>query len=162
MILSGEPWEVWMIFYHNNYKRLQAHFDAGGTLDMLNSTKGPKYTALYYCCSECADEECLPILMKYGARPDDTTWKLALTCAGRALFIKAFIEHGFWPKKEHVSVATHPFEVSLVTIEICKKTIIAILQCKKKIAQPWSHLWGLIARCLWSTRKNLIWLDNLY
>lgn len=180
-MLNNNEFPEWLTFYHNESDKLQAHFDAGGTIAMLEGThflagrinKG----SLYNCCNEdalgkyykifflkftCLD--CLPIMMINGAKPDNIIWDLALN-VNRTEHVEAFLYHGFLPPK---SIPLKYFEkkrcaatLEALTKFLCRKSVFYILCYSKTQPQPWYYLWVRIAELLYETRFEKIWLDVL-
>lgn len=149
----------WLIFYEDNATILDAHFQNGGTVEMLNGDVGP--ISLYHCCNEYAID-CLPIMMKNGAIPDKETWKLAFKVS-RDEWVRSFIEFGFWPTR---SIALCDYGNSWhcrdeVTKSLCRIAVLSILSIGKLTKQPFSDLWKIIAREIRLTKYNKNWLNCL-
>lgn len=180
-MISGSDYGEWFIFHEDLADELQAHFDAGGTVEMLNGTKdtknlGSRNMALYHCVNEHA-LECLPIMMKKGAKPDDDIWHLVFRLS-RTEWARKFLEYGFWPTMENITsekpylykiTDSEPIKSSTpifycrdeVTFLLCKNAVIQILCIAKNSHQPMSHLWKIVARFLHATKYEEIWLKLL-
>lgn len=143
----------WTIFYTNDTERLENHFKAGGTVEMLN---GKGDTALWNCINEYATE-CLIIMLKHGAKPTEYDMKTAFRLE-RTEFVTEFLKYGYWPKIEHILDNSCKQEV---TFALCKKTTLYILCIAKHSKQPMFHLWKIIARFLYSTKYEDIWLLSI-
>lgn len=166
MIENGNFAE-WVVFYYDESKRLQAHFDAGGTIEMLN---GKLYSdgirvesALYHCCNEDA-LDCLPIMMSKGASPDNSAWNLALKL-NRTEHVEGFLLYKFLPPKnlvlEYFDKLESVYTLKTLTRFLCHKSVIYLLCYSKTQPQPFYYLWILIAKQLWKTRFEKNWLDVL-
>lgn len=160
MINNGSLSE-WMTFYYDEAENLQRHFDAGGTFDMLNGCQGS--SAMYNCCNEDA-VTCLPIMMKYGAKPDCETWDIAIR-VNRVDFVEVFLRHGYFPPKqmvlEHWGKPYSIVPIEELTRFLCLKSVIYILCISKSQSQPLCHVWKKIAKVLWGTRFEKCWIELL-
>ena len=148
----------WIIFYQDDHEQLQAHFEAGGTVEMLDD----QHEALSLCCNEFA-LKCLPIMMKHGAVPNRSTWQDAVDL-DRDEWCAAFVAQGFWPSrdlfiepqiKEPILSKTCVREI---TRPLCLKSTLYVLMIGKLWKQPWSHLFQIVAKMIWSTRFDPCWL----
>jgi hypothetical protein len=164
MMRTGDKFGEWFIFHEDLHDELEAHFAAGGTVEMLNGTAGPSHSALYHCCNEYA-LDCLPIMMKHGAKPDECVWQLAFHVR-RDEWIESFISHGFWPSYQIVAAA--PADTAwelycrrIVTRPLCRRAVCAMLHVARRARPPWRDLWRIVARVLWATRCDSAWLACL-
>lgn len=156
----------WFVFFNDESERLQRHFDAGGTLEMLN---GNNSSALYCCCNEDA-QKCLPILMANGAIPDDEVWSTVISLR-RIEFILAFLSEGFLPCYQVIVIEKqkrqYQFQISVnvplgyISSKLCQRSVHYVLFISKSEKQPISSMWRIIARHLWNTRYDHSWFDTL-
>lgn len=79
-MLKGRKFVKWSIFFKDDDVALQAHFDAGGTVEMLNGeynqSSNGEHLALWHCVDEFSIK-CLRVLMANGAKPNNDIWQLA-------------------------------------------------------------------------------------
>lgn len=158
MIRAG-TFSEWLLFHENDWPRLKAHFDAGGTVAMLNGTAANVDCALDHCVNEDCDE-CLEIMMANGAIPDDEIWHCALFCS-HTYVIHLFFKYGFFPSKSLVNAAVPKRAVEKVAACCCSFSVVAMLGVARRNRQPLSSMFGLIAKTLWGTRKFREWLALL-
>lgn len=146
----------WFIFFEDLGDHLKAHFDAGGTIDMLTGSEDA-CSAIYHCCNENA-ERCLPLMIQHGAKPDRATWAVAFRNY-RPTFIETCIACNYWPPRSLV----YGLCTDMVTSPLCKKAVFAVLCAGRnnRSRPPWRDLWKLIAHTLWATRAHYKWLDCL-
>lgn len=158
MIRAG-TFSEWLLFHENDWPRLKAHFDAGGTVAMLNGTAEYAHSALYNSVNLDCDE-CLEIMMANGAMPDNRVWHIVLGHS-RRYAIHLFCKYGFFPSKSIVAVAPANYPatgVEKVATCCCILAVIAMLGVARRNRQPLSSMFGLIAKALWETRKFREWL----
>lgn len=162
-MIKTSDYGEWFIFYNDLDEELQAHFDAGGTVEMLDGIhplKSSSHMALYNCANQHA-ERCLSILMKHGAKPNNDIWNLVF-CLNRTKWVELFLKYVFWPTRENVSFEKSYFYCKEeVTFVLCKKTTLHVLCIAKFANQPMRDIWKIVARFIHSTKYEEVWLDLL-
>lgn len=158
MIRTG-TFSEWLLFHENDWPRLKAHFDAGGTVAMLNGSVECVDCALCNCVNSDCDE-CLEIMMANGAIPDTQVWHYVLLCS-HTYAIHLFFKYGFFPSKSVVSLGYPVRGMEKVAACCCSFSVVAMLGVARRNRQPLSSMFGLIAKTLWGTRKFREWLALL-
>ena len=146
----------WGIFYQVDVKGLKAHFAAGGSIDDLNGKFGD--SALYNCINEdtgCFDydrESCLSVMLDHGAAPGYREWDLIFQL-DRCWNLELLLDRGFTPPPLDLHTIKQGCEKVLAT-HYCRQATMCCFCIAKTSRQPMSHMWKIIGRHVWQTRRT--------
>lgn len=164
MLQEKRHYAEWFIFHEQLHSELKLFFKRGGTVEMLDGNQPGK--ALYHAINEDSSEKSYKLMMENGAKPNRDVWSIFLDnqCEHRnrwcAECINDFLSRGFLPQKEYLTDSL-PYIKEIITIYLCRKSVFYVLFIAKTSKQPMSYMWKIIAKCLYNTRKDLIWLELL-
>ena len=97
-------------------------------------------------------------LLKY-VKPSGGVWREC--CKNyRLAFIKLFVKNKFYPRRDVFleSYMLHsdfydPF--TIITKSLCRNAVYCVIGIGKRLGQPYSHLFVIIAKHLWEERNNV-------
>jgi hypothetical protein len=109
-------------------------------------------------CCEKNNHERVKQLIEH-VKPNGSTWEACFKYY-RLVFIKLFIKNNCYPNQgmylktiiAHANII-EPFQ--LVSHSLCRNAVYCIIGIGKRLGQPYSHLFVLIAKYLWRTKNDM-------
>lgn len=115
------------------------------------------YSLLETAINEYADQ-CIKVLLEFNAKVGDDEWKLAILLNSSA--INHFLKQGnpTESSKKLIKYMENDYYKKLFANFYCKKSVIELLCVAKKYRQPMSDMLRIIAKFLYATKDEIIWI----
>lgn len=160
-MLRGYDSSAWFAIRESLYEEFENHFKLGGTVEDLNEINN---TALENALYEDKTDKLkfITCLIKHGAKMRDESWIRLFNWSNGEFFVNFLVEsYGFLPTKN----TCIKYEKSKCMIPIirhlCKKTTLFVL-LYASVNEYWIRpIWSIIAKMIWKTRRDLIWINCL-